>query len=67
MCDELVREYLRHRFEIKLNWQTVNSDYSSISKCFINVLFLPWSLRKLPSPKKEKKLDLFKISFKIIA
>ncbi|MBK7223980.1 MAG: phage integrase N-terminal SAM-like domain-containing protein [Saprospiraceae bacterium] len=41
ICDDLVREYLLHRFEMKLDWQTVNSDYSSIQKYFKNVLFLP--------------------------
>lgn len=54
MCDDLVREYLLHRFEMKLEWQTVNFDYSSISKCFKNVLLLPWSFRKLLRPMKEK-------------
>ena len=24
MCDDLVLEYLLHRFEMKLDWQTVN-------------------------------------------
>ena len=56
MSDDLVREYLLHRFDKGLDWQTVNSDYSSIQKFFKNVLFLPWSLTKLPRPKKEKKL-----------
>ncbi len=32
ICDDLVREYLLHRFEMKLDWQTVNSDYSLIQK-----------------------------------
>ena len=65
ICDDLVREYLLHRFEMKLDWQTVNSDYSFIpSKIFKNVLFLPYSLRKLPRPMKKKKLDLYKINFK---
>ena len=41
MYDDLVRENLIHRFEMKLDWQTVNSDYSSIQKYFKNVLFLP--------------------------
>ncbi|NOT35967.1 MAG: hypothetical protein HOP11_01195 [Saprospiraceae bacterium] len=52
MCDDLVREFLLYRFESGLCWQTVNSDYSSIQKYFKNVLFLPWSLKKLPRPKK---------------
>ncbi len=41
MCDDPVRENLLHRFEMKPDWQTVNSDYSSIQKYFKNVLFLP--------------------------
>lgn len=56
MSDDMVRKYLVHRFEKGLAWQSVNSDYSSIQKFFKNVLFLPWSLTKLPRPKKEKKL-----------
>jgi integrase len=56
MCDDLVREFLLYRFESGLCWQTVNSDYSSIQKYFKNVLFLPWSLKKLPRPKKERML-----------
>ena len=54
MYDDLVRENLIHRFEMKLDWQTVNSDYLLIQKNFKNVLFLPWSLRKLLRPMKEK-------------
>lgn len=56
LCDELVREFLLHRFERGLSWQTVNSDYSSIQKFFKNILLLPWSLLKLPRPKKERML-----------
>ena len=41
MFEDFDREYLLHRFEMKLDWQTVNSDYSSIQKYFKNVLFLP--------------------------
>ena len=54
MCDDLVRENLLHRFEMKLEWETVNSDYSSTQKYFKNVLFLPQNLRKLLRPKLEK-------------
>jgi hypothetical protein len=54
MCDDLVRVNLLHRIEMKLDWETVNSDYLSIQKYFKNRFFLPWSLRKLPRPKKEK-------------
>ena len=41
MCDDPVRENLLHRIEMKLDWKTVNFDYSSIQKYFNNVLFLP--------------------------
>jgi integrase/recombinase XerD len=56
LSDDLVRKYLLHRFDKKLSWQTVNSDYSSLQKYFKNVLMLPWSLKKLPRPRKEKTL-----------
>ncbi len=56
MSDDLVRRYLLQRFDNGLDWQTVNSDYSAIQKWFKNVLMLPWSLKKLPRPRKEKKL-----------
>ena len=41
MCDDLVRENLLHRIEMKLDWETVNSDYLSIQKYFKNRFFLP--------------------------
>lgn len=56
MSDDIVRKYLLHRFKQGKDYQTVNSDYSAIQKYFKNVLFLPWSLTKLPRPRKEKKL-----------
>jgi site-specific recombinase XerD len=58
MSSDVVRQYLLGRFEGGKDWQTVNSDYSAIQKWFKNVLFLEWSLKKLPRPKKEKKLPL---------
>jgi integrase/recombinase XerD len=56
MSDDIVRKYLLFRFSQNKDWQTVNSDYSAIQKWFKNVLMLPWSLRKLPRARKEKKL-----------
>lgn len=53
---DLVREFLLHRFKSGLCWQAVNSDYSSIQKYFKNILMLPWSLKKLLRPKKERTL-----------
>lgn len=56
LSDDVVRKYLVFRFKSGKEWQTVNSDYSAIQKYFKNVLFLDWSLSKLPRPKKERKL-----------
>jgi integrase/recombinase XerD len=56
MSDEIVQEYLVKRFEEGKDWQTVNSDYSAIQIFFKNIMGLPWNLRKLPRPRKQKKL-----------
>lgn len=56
LSDDLVRSYLLMRYEHGLCWQTVNSDYSSIQKFFKNVVFLDWNIKKIPRPRKEKKL-----------
>ncbi len=56
LSDDSVKQYLLYRFKAGMCWQTVNSDYSSIQKYFKNILFLPWSLTKLPRPRREKKL-----------
>jgi site-specific recombinase XerD len=56
MSSEVVRKYLIKRFETGKDWQTVNSDYSAIQKFFKNVLMIEWQLKKLPRPRKEKKL-----------
>jgi integrase/recombinase XerD len=53
---EMVRDFLLMRFDKGLDWQTVNSDYSAIQKFFKNIVNLPWDLKKLPRPRKEKKL-----------
>lgn len=56
MSDDVVRKYLLYRFDAGKDWQTVNSDYSAIQKFFKNVIMVTWSLKKLPRPRKEKKL-----------
>ena len=56
LSQELVVRYLLMRWDMGLDWQTVNSDYSAIQKFFKNILFLPWDVKKLPRPRKEKKL-----------
>lgn len=56
LSSEMVKKYLITRFEKGLDWQTVNSDYSAIQKFYKNVIFVEWELKKLPRPRKEKKL-----------
>ncbi|MCO6461897.1 MAG: phage integrase N-terminal SAM-like domain-containing protein, partial [Saprospiraceae bacterium] len=54
--DEIARSYLIGRYTQGLDWQTVNSDYSAIQKFFKNVLMMPWNIKKIPRPKKTRKL-----------
>lgn len=56
MNDDIARSYLIRRYKQGLDWQTVNSDYSAIQKFFKNVLDLPWNVKKIPRPKKTRKL-----------
>jgi integrase/recombinase XerD len=54
--DDVARAYLIRRYQQGLDWHTVNSDYSAIQKFFKNVLLKPWSVLKIPRPRKTKKL-----------
>ena len=56
LSDDIAKEYLLHRYSQGLDWQTINSDYSSIQKFYKNILFKSWSIKKIPRPRKEKKL-----------
>ena len=56
LSQDIARDYILWRYSKGLDWQTVNSDYSSIQKFFKNILLLPWSIQKIPRPRKEKKL-----------
>ncbi len=40
MCDDLVREYLLHRFEMKLDWQTVDSVQDQFQRFRIRMINL---------------------------
>jgi len=56
--DDIARSYLIGRYKQGLDWQTVNSDYSAIQKFFKNVLMMPWNIKKIPRPKKTRKLPV---------
>lgn len=53
LTDDIAKEYLLHRYAKGLDWQTINSDYSSIQKFYKNIILQPWNISKLPRPRKE--------------
>ncbi len=53
---EQAKKYILYRYGLGKKWQTINSDYSSLRKYYREVLEVPWSIRKLPRPRKEHYL-----------
>lgn len=53
---ELAREYILHRYKAGLKWQTINNDYSAISKFYRFVLNTSWDVKMIPRPRKERAL-----------
>lgn len=51
-----VQAYLLKRLEKGKSWSTINCDYSSMRKYFKILKDYPWSLKKLPRPKRDKTL-----------
>ena len=56
LSDDIAKEYILYRYSLGLDWQTINSDYSSIQNLYKNIIFKPWNIKKIPRPRKEKKL-----------
>lgn len=54
--EELVKQYLLHRLSLKLDWKTINNDYSALKKYFTKVRGLEWNVEHLPRPKTQKAL-----------
>ena len=50
------QSYLLLRLEGGSSWSTINVDYSSLRKYFKQRLDYPWSMRKMPRPRREKVL-----------
>jgi len=50
------QSYLLQRLEGGSSWSTINVDYSSLRKYFKQRLDYPWSMRKMPRPRREKAL-----------
>lgn len=52
--------YLAWRMKVlHLDFSTVNNDYTAIRHFYKFVLDRPWSIRKLPRPRKEKRLPKY--------
>lgn len=56
LTEEHAQQYLLMRIEKKKAWATINVDYSALRKYYKVVKQYGWSLKKLPRPKKEKRL-----------
>lgn len=58
ISQDLAKQFLMERYQSGLSWSAINCDYSSLRKYFKNILEFEWSFRKLPRPRKEKKLPM---------
>lgn len=56
LTQEQAGEYLLSRINSKKAWATINCDYSALRKYYREVLDLPWSMKKILRPKKERYL-----------
>ena len=58
--EELNQEHAQHYLLMRLDkgkaWSTINADYSALRKYYKVLRDYPWSLKKLPRPKRDKKL-----------
>ena len=50
------QQYLLMRLDNGKAWSTINADYSALRKYYKVMRDYPWSLKKLPRPKRDKKL-----------
>ncbi len=53
---EQAREYILYRYKQGLKWQTINGDYSALYKFCREVMGLPWDVKHIPRPRKERSL-----------
>ena len=54
--DAVVKQYLLYRYSQKLDWKTINMDYSAIKKYFGDVLQIAWNTQMFPRPKVNSEL-----------
>ena len=53
---DYAQQYLLQRIDSGKAWSTINADYSALRKYYKIFKEYPWSLKKLPRHKKDKKL-----------
>lgn len=56
LSQDQAKAYIVFRYDQGKAWQTMNADYSSLRKYFREVRNFPWSMKKLPRPRKERSL-----------
>lgn len=56
ITQDLAQEYLLTRLQAGKSWSTINAEYSALRKYFKVILSYPWSLTKMPRPKRDKAL-----------
>ena len=58
--EELSQDHAQHYLLMRLDrnkaWSTINADYSALRKYYKIMKDYPWSLKKLPRPKRDKIL-----------
>ena len=54
--DATVKQYLLYRYSQKLDWKTINMDYSAIKKYFVDVLQRVWNTQMFPRPRTNHEL-----------
>ncbi len=50
------RQYILHRYDQGLKWQSINGDYSAMLRYFRDVKKLLWDVEHIPRPRKERQL-----------
>ncbi len=56
LSEHQAQQYLLSRIESGRSWSTINADYSALRKYYRIVKEYPWTLKKLPRPKRDKRL-----------
>ena len=53
---EQARQYILYKLDHGLSWSTINVLYSSLRKYYREVADIEWYVKKLPRPRRERKL-----------